>query len=166
MPIGLPQSERSAVFRALALILRQDPMLTATVRTFVDWSGGPNDNNPPTLAMCPYLRLTPTGSADEWASPATHVGALYINIEMMVAGYAVDDLADLWRAVIAAIYDPQGTTFAAVQAALRDAGAYPPSPQFTMPAFDPKPESNYCYGIAQIRIMVQTRLGSRGVVIP
>jgi hypothetical protein len=34
-----------------------------------------------------------------------------------------------------------------------------------MPAFDPKPDSGFCYGVAQIRIMVQSQLGSRGVPI-
>jgi hypothetical protein len=163
MPIeGLPQSERAAVFRAVVSILRNDPVLSSVVRTFLAWEGTPQDPADLSLGMAPALRLTPTGGGDEWMSPASMVGPLIINVEVMTAGYNVDDPANLWRAVIAAIYDPQGRSFADIQAQLRAAGAYPPSPKFTMPAFDPKPESNFCYGVAQIQVMVQNQLGTRG----
>lgn len=158
----LPQSERAAVFRALARILRADPVLSAAVKTWISWEGEPADARDLALGMAPAIRLTPTGAGDDWKSPNTVVGPLFVNCEMLTAGFNVDDQANLWRAIAAAIYAPTGTTFEAIQAQLRAAGAYPPSPEFTMPAFDPKPESNYCLGYAQIRIMVQTQLGSRG----
>ena len=70
---------------------------------------------------------------------------------------------NLWKAIGAAFYDPQATTFAAIQATLRAAGAYPPSPEFTRPRSTPSPRSNFLFSLSQIRIMVQTQLGSRGV---
>jgi hypothetical protein len=165
VPLNLPQSERAAVFRAAVKILRNDPVLANVVKTWMVWDGRPNDSADLSLGMAPALRITPTGQGDQWSSPNTHTGPLLMNVEVLTAGYNVDDPANLWRAVVAAFYDPQGTTFAAIQDELRAAGAYPPSPQFTMPAFDPKPDSGFCYGVAQIRIMVQSQLGSRGVPI-
>lgn len=162
MPLGLPQAERTAVFRAVVGILKADPVLKGQVKTLLSWEGKPTDAADLVLGMAPAIRLTPTGGPDGWMSPNTVVGDLYINFEMLTASYLVDDLMNLWRAVVAAIYDPSSTSFTAIQATLRNAGAYPPSPQFTMPAFDAKPESNFCFGTAQMLIKCQTQLGSRG----
>jgi hypothetical protein len=114
--------------------------------------------------MAPAIRLTPFGGGDEWQSPQAIVGSLFIQVEMITPSYNVDNLSNLWRAVIAALYDPQGAmTFPEIQAALRAAGAYPPSPMFTQPAFDETPHSDFCKATAQMMIKVKTNLGSRGV---
>lgn len=162
----LPQSERSAVFRALVRILKADPIVSSAVKTFLAWEGNPTDAAELVLGMAPALRITPTGGADNWHSPNTTVGPLDLNCDILTAGYDVDDPVNLWRAVIAAFYAPTQTTFAAIQAQLRSAGAYPPSPEFTMPAFLPQAGEGVCFGTAIIRLKVQTQLGSQGVNQP
>ena len=97
------------------------------------------------------------------ALPAVDGRAPYLNLEILVQGYDADDLMNLWKAIGAAFYAPTATTFAAIQATLRAAGALPASPKFTAPAFDAKPESDFLFSLSQIRIMVQTQLGSRGI---
>jgi hypothetical protein len=161
--LNLPKSEYAAVYRAMVHVLRADPIVSKAVKTLLSWEGKPTDAQTLAIGMAPAIRITPTGGPEEWHCPASMVGPLYLNLEILVQGYDADDLMNLWRAVAAAYYDPQATTFAAIQATLRSAGAYPPSPQFTAPAFDAKPESDFLFSLSQIKIMVQTQLGSRGV---
>jgi len=163
MPLSLPQSERAAVFRTLVQILRNDPILANIVKTWLAWTGGPNDAADLGVNLAPAIRLTPVGAGDKWLAPDSMIGPLFLDLEILVAGHNTDDLDNLWRAVIAAIYAPTQTTFAANQALLRAAGAFPPSPMFTVPAFDPQPDITYLHSHSQIRVMVQTQLGSRGV---
>lgn len=160
--LNLPTAEYTAVFRAMVHILRADPIVAKTVKTIMAWEGKPTDAQTLAEGMAPVIRITPTGGPEEWHCPQSMKGPLYLNLEILVSGYDAADLMNLWRAVAAAYYDPQATTFAQIQATLREAGAYPPSPMFTAPAFDAKPESNFLFSLSQIRIMVQTQLGSRG----
>jgi hypothetical protein len=160
--LALPKSERTAVFRAMVQVLRNDPIVGRVCRTILSWDGKPGNHNPLAVAMAPAIRITPVGGGDKWMSPASMVSPLYLNCEMVVAGYDADDLPNLWKAIMAAYYAPTGTTFAAIQAQLRAAGAYPPSPEFTDPAYDPGPGDNEQRCVARIMVMVQTQLGSRG----
>ena len=58
-------------------------------------------------------------------------------------------------------YAPTATTFAAIQSTLR-AAARTLRARNSRAAFDAKPESDFLFSLSQIRIMVQTQLGSRG----
>jgi hypothetical protein len=164
MGLGLPAAEYTAVFRAMVQIVRNDPIVSRVVppAKVLCWEGKPTDAQELTVGMGPVIRITPTGGPQVWHCPTSMVGDMLLNLEILVPGYNADDLLNLWKAIGAAFYSPTGTTFAALQATLRAAGAYPPSPQFTAPAFDAKPESNFLYSLSQIKITVQTQLGSRG----
>jgi hypothetical protein len=160
--LSLPTAETTAVFRSLVSIIKNDPIVRPRIKTFLAWEGTPRDAVTPALGMAPFLRLTPAGGGDQWLSPSSMVMPLIVNMEMLIEGYNTDDPMNLWRAVIASIYAPTQTTFTANQALLRAAGAYPPSPMFTIPAFDARPEDNSLWATPQIRVMVQAQLGSRG----
>jgi hypothetical protein len=161
--LGLPTAEYTAVFRAIVQIIRNDPIVSRVVPAakVLCWEGKPTDARD-LVGEASVIRITPTGGPQVWLSPASMVGPLLLNLEILVPGYNADDLMNLWKAIGAAFYAPTQTTFAAIQATLRAAGAYPPSPEFTAPAFDAKPESNFLFSLSQIRITVQTQLGSRG----
>ena len=162
MALALPTAERTAVFRAMVSILRNDPIVSRVCKAIKAWEGKPTDAETLVLGMAPVIRLTPVGTGDEWMSPASVVGTLTINVEMLISGYNADDMGNLWRAIIAAFYAPTGTTFEAVQSQLRAAGAYPPSPMFGTPAFDARPEEQFLFCVAAIQVKVQTQLSSRG----
>jgi hypothetical protein len=164
--LPLPTAERTAVFRAIVRLLKADPTLSNVVKTWFVWDGTPGETQDFELGHAPALRLTPLGGGDEWMSPQSVVGMLVIDFEMMVAGTNIDDLANLWRAVIAAFYDPQALPWPNVQEILRDAGGYPPSPQFTLPSQMIERNEAYCHGSARLMIKVLTQLGSRGAVRP
>lgn len=163
--LDLPRAERVSVFRALVQILRADPIVSRVCPVILAWEGKPTDASPLTTGMASQgaaMRMTPVGMPDQWLDPSGWIGDLIINFEILIRGYDADDMLNFWKAVQAAIYAPTNTTFPAIQAILRNAGAFPPSPESANPAFDVTPESNYQFATAQMRIKVRTALGSRG----
>jgi hypothetical protein len=156
--LDLPTSPRTSVFRAIVQILRNDPVLSATCRTILAWEGKPTDGQPLTLAMAPALRITPANGPNQWTYPEAFRGDLYLNVEVLVSGYDYDDLLNLWWAVQRAIY-PKGQSMAIVLQ-LQQAGAHSGLCEFTLPVFDPAPESNYFHASGQLKITVLEQLST------
>jgi hypothetical protein len=156
MALNLPTSPRTSVFRALEKILRNDPVLHTAIKpqSFRSWTGDDLDDITPSIDMCPFLRMTPACQAEMWEFPDAQQGMLLVNVELMTPGYNVCDMLDLWWAIEKAIYPSDFDLRNANVNALNAAGAYPGTPQFSQPAFDPKPESQFLVALGQISIKV------------
>ena len=160
LALNLPQSPRTAVFRAIDSILRHDPVLQRSIRpqSFRSWSGSTYDSVDFTLAMAPCIRLTPTHGAEVWKFPDAFVGPLFVKVEMLVAGYDVDDVMNLWWAIEKALYPSDFTAKSANISALQAAGAYTGLAEFTQPAFDDSPSDKFFAAYGQIKIDVLLQL--------
>ena len=95
--------------------------------------------------MAPVIRLTPTGGPQVWHSPASMVGPLLLNLEILVQGYDAADLMNLWKAVGAAFYAPTATTFAAIQSTLRAAARTLRARNSRRPRSTPSPNPTFCF---------------------
>lgn len=157
---GFPQSPRCAVFRALEGLIRHDPVIAANVRTIWSWTGLPTDDDPPTIAMCPWMRISPAHGPDDWRFPEAFTGYLFLQVELMVAGYDADDLMNFWWAVQRAIYPKDQAAKTTNIAALRAAGAYPGTAEFTLIPAPVQPDSNFQQATGQIRIQIMEQLST------
>jgi hypothetical protein len=108
--------------------------------------------------MAPCIHLTPINGPEVWTYPDSFVGMLFINCELVLSGYDYDDVFNLWWAVEKALYPPDLPTKLALVQSLQQAGAHSGLAEFSQPAFDPKPESNYFHCAGQIKIAVLLNL--------
>jgi hypothetical protein len=166
-PLDLPDSPRKLVFRRIVQQLRNDPTLSRACRVILAWEGDPQDARPLALPMAPGLRLTPTFGPDVWASPDSMRGWMYLAVEMIVPGYDVGDMIDLWWAIEIALYPRDLAARNAFQKELREvglargiAGAYTGLVEFSQPVADPAPSENYQHSIGQMRIEILLNLNT------
>lgn len=156
--LGLPDSPHKLVFRELVRILRADPTLSAVLRAVLAWEGRPTDSQGLTLAQAPGIRLTPLLGPDAWQYPEAFTGDLFVRVEVLVAGYDVGDLMDLWWAVKRAIYPADFAAKMANINALKDAGAKTGLAVFAVNAADESPESSLQDAIGMIKIAILEQL--------
>jgi len=126
------------VFRRLVQQLESDPDVRRVVGAdrVRSWKGTPGDKSPFVPASGqPVLRLTPNPNGVDWYSPDAQAGTLYVLVELAVASLCIDDVADLWDLVVAAL-SPSGR---ALMTDLIAAGAETGECVFSDPAFDPQP---------------------------
>lgn len=134
---GLPDTRQVAVFRALELILRDDPTLKATVQDWRTGEGQPSDRQPfaPTKVG---VRMWPVPGPEAFWTPESMTHQMFVMFDLSVPGQCVDDVANLWGAICRALYPLGGQ--AARQAnikALQKAGAHTGISVFSAPAIDP-----------------------------
>jgi hypothetical protein len=158
--LNLPTSPRTRVFRKIDTILRNDPLLSPVISggSFLSWQGNACDDASFATSMAPAMRITPMNGPEVWKYPDSFVGWLFINCEILVSGYDYDDVFDLWWAVEKALYPSDLPTKLALIKSLQDVGAETGLAEFSQPAFDPKPESNYLHCAGQIKIAVLLNL--------
>jgi hypothetical protein len=139
----LPTDATTTLFRALERVLRSDPVLKATVKTWRTYEGRPEDVQPPASTGLPWVRLTPRLGADDWWASSTMVGRLYLDAEIVIEGTCADDLLNLWGAVERAVYPNDAAARLAIQARLRAEGkAHTGLVGFSRPQFAADPEAN------------------------
>lgn len=158
--LDLTDCPRTLVFRKVVSLVANDPTIKRVVRptSFRAWTGSPSDAQPFDLTTAPGLRFTPMNGPEAFWSPGSTRGPLFINVELLVAGSNVDDLLNLWWAVVRAIYPAaQAQTNANVQA-LQQAGAFDGLATFTQPAQDTQPDGVLFHAAGQIRIEVTNTL--------
>lgn len=102
--LPLPPAEETIALRAVVQVLADDPTLRACGVTMHAWTGDVADVDEPTVANCPYLRVTPTGGASGWTNQGQHELACELTIEAAVVGSDVDQLLNLWAAVRRALW--------------------------------------------------------------
>ena len=128
----------TAVFRRIVAHLEQDPNIRRVVGSdrVRSWKGVPGDKAPFSPATGqPVLRLTPNPQGVDWYSPDTHAGTLYVLVELAVISLCIDDVADLWDLVVAALAPSDMTLVSDLVAAGAETGEIVCSD----PAFDPQP---------------------------
>ena len=160
MALDLNTSPRTSVFRKLVGLVENDATIKRTIRpaSLRSWKGSPQDGLPFAPDIAPAVRFTPIGGADAWWSPGATRGPLLIQVEMLVKGTAVDDVLNLWWAIVRAIYPAPPAQTNANVLALQQAGAYSGLAEFTLPASDPDPENLVFWAAGQIKIDVNNVL--------
>lgn len=101
--------------------LRTDPDFRRVVRSFVTRvPGSSNDDNPPSPAMCPWVRLTPSPEAQYpiYTRPDRDYGVVHesivtVQVETAAAGFSPADGMGLWDLIWNALNGPR-MTWAAV----------------------------------------------------
>ena len=160
MALDINTSPRTSVFRKIVGYIRNDPTIRRIVRptSIRAWDGLPQDAQPFAPEITPAIRLTPTAAADTWWTPGATRGPLFINVEMLVKGTNVDDVMDLWWAIVRAIYPAAQSDTNANVLALQKAGAYSGLAEFSLPAFDADPDNFVFFAVGQIKIDVNNQL--------
>ncbi len=162
-PLDLPQSPRDAVYRAMEAIVRKNSTIGRIIKpsSFRTWSGKPDDAKEFTYAIAPAMRWTPMNGPEEFKTPDSMAGPLYINCEILLPGNNVSDLANFWWSLVKAFYPTQSPPAPnPVPIALQLAGARSGLVKFSQPAFDPSPDGVWLAGQGQISIDIQLNLDS------
>jgi hypothetical protein len=132
---GLPQGNRSKVFRRICQQLRTDPVLSTVVTNWDTYAGESADQMPGNIMQCPYIKLLPLLGSVGWYAPDAQMGPLDIQIQAGVDGLDAADCLDLWDAFERAIYPYQGRDKQlAFEAELVSLGAETGQIQFSRPA--------------------------------
>ena len=90
---------RIIVFRAIAAMLREDPVLADNVRTWSVWDGVGNDAMPTAPAMCPFLQVSPVMFPNQVLAVGRKAAILGVRIRVAVSGLVAEDIVDFWDAV-------------------------------------------------------------------
>jgi hypothetical protein len=154
--LDLPTSPRTAVFRAMETIVRQNPVFERVVKPdrFRTWEGHPRDIKPFSYQEAPCLRWTPVNMAEKFETPDMMTGDLLLNCEVIVAGSCSDDLTNFWWMLELCFY-PGGQSNNVIQQTLRNAGAHTGLVTFTQPAYDPGPDGIFFAGAGQLKIEIR-----------
>lgn len=159
--LDLPTSPRTAVFRAMETIVRNNAIFQRTIKPdrFRTWQGEPRDIKPFTLGEAPCMRWTPMHSGEEFRTPDSMSGDLLINCEVIIRGTCVDDLTNFWWMLSRCFY-PGGAAINQNVATLQTAGARSGLVKFSQPAFDPDPDGVFFAGMGQLKIEIQSNFNS------
>ena len=160
--LDLPTSPRTAVFRAMETIVRQNPVFGRIVKPdrFRTWQGESRDIKPFSYQEAPCLRWTPMNTGEQFKTPDTMAGDLLINCEVIVAGSCSDDLTNFWWMLTRCFYPAAITARNTIIQTLQTAGARSGLVLFSQPAFDPGPDGVFFAGQGQIKIEIQSQLNS------
>jgi hypothetical protein len=126
----------TAVFRKIVAVLKADLDFRRVVGDGLrSWDGSTDDKAPFVPSTRPVVRLTPQPRNVDWYSEDAQSGTLAVLVELGVLSTCVDDVADLWDLVVAAVTCGAGT----IAQDLVDLGAETGEIVFSDPAFDPQP---------------------------
>jgi len=121
--LPLPDYPWTSVFRALVAVLKEDPDLRRVVKTWRSLEGGPEDLEALGPGHLPWVELTPAPSANKPATDADYQTDFRVNVKFAVPGTRVDDLMNLWGAVMQAVRFDRPFRESTVGEHLRNAGA-------------------------------------------
>jgi hypothetical protein len=96
---SLPDGPRMVAFRAAEEVLRADPALAATIKTWSTWKGEGDDRMPTASGMLPFLQMSPVMLPNESMGVDRKVAVLGVRIRVAVAGLIAEDIVNLWDAV-------------------------------------------------------------------
>lgn len=147
--------------RQIESILKTNPVLKRTVKTWRTWREKPGQNSPfGTDSDLPAIRISPVNGPDIWRYPDALVGPLYLNFEMLIPGSEYEDVFNLWFALCTAIYPGSSATPSTqtIITSLQAAGANSGLVEFSSPAFDPTPDGNMWLALGQMKIDVRLQL--------
>lgn len=121
-PSPFPRWRFSKALDALICVLRDDPLLSRTVKTWKTWDGSRDDAAPPEPLQMPWARITPTVSPIDFATEADYEVDFAVQIELAVNTTDVRHMLDFWGAVVAALVGEKSFRGATVRDFLRDEG--------------------------------------------
>jgi hypothetical protein len=165
--LALPDSPRKLVFRRIVQQLKNDPVLKRSLKTLLAWGGTPEDARPLTIDESPGIRLTPGFGPDVWQFPDAQAGWMFIKVEMLVPGFDVGDMIDLWWALEIALYPRDWNARMAFQQALREvglpqglAGAKTGLITFSQPIADDAPADQYQHAVGEMKVEILLNLNT------
>lgn len=157
-----PVSVWTQVFRRIVQQLENDPGIKRVVGPNLrSWKGVPADKAQfvPT-SSAPVVRLTPNPSSVDWYDPAAQAGELWVLVELAVSTLCIDDVSDLWDAIVTAL-QPGGPAVApgtvSFSQDLINLGAETGEIVFSDPAYDPRPDEageGYFLAAGRMRLRV------------
>lgn len=121
--LPLPDYPWTSVFRALVDVIEQDPDLRRVVKVVRSWKGGPEDLEPLGDAQLPWIEMTPAPSGNKMATESDYQADFRVNVKLAVPGTRVDDLMNLWGAVMQAVRFDKPFRDVTVGTHLRNSGA-------------------------------------------
>jgi hypothetical protein len=137
--LKLPTTAETALFRMLERTLVSDATLDRVVKTWRAFHGRPDDKADMTEAQCPWVRLSlqPTGLS--FYTPSSMEGQLDVIVELAVSGTCLDDLHNLYGAILRAVYPTDAAARLTMQNRFRSAGARTGQWLPSQLAYDPTP---------------------------
>jgi hypothetical protein len=108
-PSPFRRSRQTLLFRTCERVLRNDPEVSAGVRTWATWRGEDIDlidGDQVTDAMCPMLRLSPWPVESERYTERQHRMPMNVRFQLFIASANADAIIDFSAAVWHA-FDPQ-----------------------------------------------------------
>lgn len=136
--INTVASNFTKVFRRIVAQLHHDNRFRGVIGGGLrSWDGSDVDRQLATPSLGkPIVRLTPIPTGVTWLDESSQVGTLGVRVEIFVAGTCIDDVIDLWDAIVTALR-PADDVFTL---ALKGLGAETGEILFANPAVDAKPE--------------------------
>jgi hypothetical protein len=132
--LDVPVFQHTSIFRAVDLVLRNDPTFGRACNTFLAWTGSADDTKDPALSLCPYCRISPIPASSSMATERQHTAPLAVAIEAAVQGTDFDQLGNFWGLIWAVFFDMSDMArFNGVVAILQAAGVT--RPVMTMQGF-------------------------------
>lgn len=156
--LNLPPSPHRLVYRVVEQILRNDPTLRTTVRTWSTWNGSALDRVSPGLASCPFIQLAPMSGPDEFYGPSGMASTLLVHVGIATPGTNADDLFDLYQAVRRALYPTDNAARVAIRRELVTAGAlHDDEPWFTQGRFGLALDDDGAFLVGQGQLTLKLR---------
>ena len=122
--LDLDQSPHSKVYAEIVRTLRDDPTLSAVVKTWSFADGSPTDLQSPTVGQCPSVTLRPAEGPERFYGPQGMIGPLFVDIAVAVAGTDAAAAMNLYWAIRRAFYPRNNAALCtAIHQALVAAGA-------------------------------------------
>lgn len=107
--LAIPDQAEVLAFRAIDQILRSDDTLGRILVQYISWTGAYEDLFEPTLATCPYLRISPGGLGSSWETEGQHRMPMSIALSAAVVGSDFNQIGNLWGAIRKALFPPLDT---------------------------------------------------------
>lgn len=125
MAVILPYTQQVAAYEWLDRTLRADPQLRVGVKTLITRvPGGETDDDDPTAASCPWIRLTPEPEQSapfcRYAGATVYRADLLIQVETCVAGDSPADSQRLGAAFHGALKPFMGNASRTFSAGISD----------------------------------------------
>jgi hypothetical protein len=109
--LSLPEAEETVAYAAVVKVLEHDPVLRSTTKLFLAWKGDVEDLWEPSVATCPFLRVSPGGAPSNWESEGQHKMPISLTVEAAIVGSDVRQMMNYWACIRRALW-PQGDTAA------------------------------------------------------
>ena len=89
------------LFRLITSRVKEDPVLRTVFKTFKDWTDSADDRLPiEGQNRMPAIEFYPMASGETLDRPGQTIAEFSVNINLWVSGLRIDNLSNLWGAVV------------------------------------------------------------------